>query len=250
MRVPLVLAALALAPPARAGSVYELSIARDGAITAAALGLTVALYALSDELITPRCPCDPREVPAFDRWVLGSNSSTAARVSDATVLLATVGPLGLDWGDAGSNRARLEDAAVVAEALAVTGALVTLTKYLVQRPLPRTYDGDPDLVAAPRGYRAFFSGHTAITAAALSTWAMTRRERHGAEAWPWVVAGLVTASVAGERVAAGSHFPSDVVVGAAVGTVVGLLVPRLHERSRSSAPPAAASPLVGFALAF
>lgn len=42
-------------------------------------------------------------------------------------------------------------------------------------------------------------------------------------------AGLATASsVAILRVAAGKHYPSDVVMGAAMGSFIGWLVPMLH----------------------
>ena len=41
-------------------------------------------------------------------------------------------------------------------------------------------------------------------------------------------------SVAIERVADGRHFPSDVIVGAVMGTATGIAVPLLHARHRVS----------------
>jgi membrane-associated phospholipid phosphatase len=38
------------------------------------------------------------------------------------------------------------------------------------------------------------------------------------------------AAVGGLRIAAGKHFPTDILAGAAVGSLVGYLVPRLHLR--------------------
>jgi membrane-associated phospholipid phosphatase len=64
---------------------------------------------------------------------------------------------------------------------------------------------------------------------------MTWTLRHGDTAWnrtwPWLVTGLVGGSVAAERVLAGRHFVSDVLVGAATGAAIGILVPYLHARA-------------------
>ena len=53
---------------------------------------------------------------------------------------------------------------------------------------------------------------------------------------PWVWAGAVElpSYTAWQRVPAGKHFPTDVLVGLAVGAVLGRLVPVLHRVSQSS----------------
>jgi membrane-associated phospholipid phosphatase len=123
---------------------------------------------------------------------------------------------------------------VFSQTLAVNGALVTAAKFLVQRPLPRTYAGDPSLIDRPEGYRSFYSGHTSLVFAGLSATAMTIRLRHGTKVWPWIVTGLVGTSVAVERVADGRHFPTDVITAAIMGSAVGIVVPALHARGRHS----------------
>ncbi len=234
--MPLVLlAAIALADaqnptgPSAGGAVYDVSPAVDGSVIGGAGVLVVGAYALSSRLITPRCPCNPSEVNGFDRWVIGNHSDLADVVSTVTVALAVAAPLALDATQVSSLRTYLEDATVLAESLAVTGALVTIAKYTTQRPLPRVYAGQaPALERSARGYRSFFSGHTSVAFAALSTGAMTLRLRRGENWWPWAVTVAVGSSVALERLAAGYHFPTDVIVGAIVGTGVGVLVPWLH----------------------
>jgi hypothetical protein len=47
------------------------------------------------------------------------------------------------------------------------------------------------------------------------------------------------------RIAADSHYFSDVLVGAAVGTAVGLLVPHLLHKERVPLPPGEVPPAVG-----
>lgn len=210
---------------------YHVSPKVDIPVTLGAALASTLPYYYADRLITPRCPCDPAEVNAFDRGAIGNKSPLAMTLSDATVVVAVAGPLVFDAIDLGGlTETWGEDALVFAQTLAVNGALVTAAKFLVQRPLPRTYAGDPSLTNRPEGYRSFYSGHTSLVFAALSATAMTMRYRYGEKTWPWVMTAVVGTSVAVERVADGRHFPSDVIVAAVVGTAVGIVIPALHKR--------------------
>jgi hypothetical protein len=232
----LVLAAPCVAraePPAprEPAPVYRVSLVGDGAITLAAALAIVLPYALSSSLITPRCPCRADEVNALDRPAIGNTSPGAGFASDVTVGAVLVAPLVFDAVDVGWSPVLADDALVFAETMAVNGALATAAKFVFQRPLPRTYAGDPQLVDVPAGYRSFYAGHTALTFAGLSATAMTLHLRHGTRWWPWLVTLAVGASVSVERVADGRHFVTDVLVGAFVGTAVGVAVPWLHARA-------------------
>ncbi len=208
--------------------VYRLHAEVDAPIIAgAALVITVPTLLASD-IIRERCPCDPSGINAFDRGAVGNHNAFADVTSDVTAVAAMVVPPLLDLIDVGHGEAFQSDAVVFAETLLVNGALVELAKYAIQRPLPRTYAGDPSLINSPGGYRSFYSGHTSTVFAALTAMAMTLRLRYGERWWPWAVAAGVGSSVAVERVAAGRHFPSDVLVGAVAGSLVGILVPALH----------------------
>jgi len=202
-----------------------------------ALGSLVA-YLYAGELITPRCPCDPHEVNAFDRGAIGNTNAAARKLSDLTAAAAVGVPLVLDAIHLGQGEAFVDDAIVFTQALAINSVLVGVTKILVHRPLPRTYAGDSILIGKPEGYRSFYSGHTSLVFAALSASATTVQLRYGKKTWPWIVTLVVGTSVGIERVADGRHFPTDVLVGAAVGSAIGIAVPRLHARAdrRLTAP--------------
>ena len=170
-----------------ADSIYDVWPWIDGAVIVGTNAVTLGLYGFGSGLIHPSCPCDPESVNAFDRHAIGKHSDTALAVGTATAVLSAVVPLALDAWDLRRLRPVLEDATVLAEALSITGALTTVTKFTVQRPFPRTYAGDPRLVSKPDGYHSFYSGHTATTFAALGVASMTVGRRYQLHVIPWLV---------------------------------------------------------------
>jgi membrane-associated phospholipid phosphatase len=217
--------------------VYVLAPVVDAPIIVGGSVGIVATYALSSKLIEPSCPCDPSHVNALDRHAIGNASEAADYLSDVTVGLAIAGPLIADAAVLGASKPLLEDGVVFAETLVVSGALTTAAKYIAQRPLPRVYaDGSSQLARSPGGYRSFYSGHTSIAFAALGAASMTIGYRYDSWFWPWVATVVIGTSVAAERIAAGRHFYTDVIVGAAAGTIVGITVPWAHHRARASGP--------------
>ena len=225
----------ALAQTPRPLSVYRVSAKTDAPVMIAASLAVTLPYLFADRLITPRCPCNASEVNSFDRGAIGNTNDFARQLSDLTVGAVIIVPLAFDALQVREQPVFTEDAVVFAQTLLVNGALTTAAKFIVQRPLPRTYAGDPALVGKPKGYRSFYSGHTSTVFAGLAAAAMTVRLRHGEKIWPWIATLVVGSSVAIERVADGRHFPSDVIVGALMGTATGIAVPWLHARTRSRA---------------
>ena len=212
-------------------AIYHVSLPIDGAVIAVTAVGTLVPYLLSSHLIHPSCPCSPSSVNAFDRGVIGNASDAAGWISDATVALAIVVPPVADWLALRRSRPFLDDMVVFVESLSVNGALVTAAKYAAQRPIPRVYS-DPSLAGDPGNYRSFYSGHTSLLFAALSTTSVTLDARYGLTWQPWVATVLIGASVAAERVLGGYHFYTDVLVGAAAGVAVGTGVAVIHLRAR------------------
>ena len=226
----LAVAATAAAVQPAPASIYRVNAAVDAPIIVASV-LAVVLPALfASDLVHPRCPCDPGEVNALDRHVIGNRSPFMATASDVAEALAVAAPLLLDAADLGFTPVLLEDATVYAEALAVDEALTTLTKYAVRRPRPSAYAGDPEALRSTDGYLSFYSGHTSLVTAAMTVTAVTLQKRQGQRVWPWILAAAVGAMVAVQRVAAGEHFYTDVAVAFAAGAATGAAVPLLHAR--------------------
>ena len=213
---------------ASAESIYHVNPLVSGSVTLAGTAATIIPYAFASKWIRLRCPCDPHEVNGFDRGAIGNSSSTAATLSDGLLGAAILLPVLMDWRVLGPGKELFEDYAVYAETLAVSSGLVSIIKVAVERPIPRSYSGDPEATQNFDGYRSFYSGHATLAVSALSAASFTIGRRYGSSAWPWIVTGGVGVAISAARVAAGNHFYTDVIVGMGVGAMIGTAIPWLH----------------------
>ncbi|MHB8875936.1 MAG: phosphatase PAP2 family protein [Myxococcaceae bacterium] len=213
-------------------SVYRVSWWGDSAVAVGTSAFGLTAYLLQDEIIHPRCPCDVSEVPQFDRGAIGNQNQEVDRWAQYLSIAGLVPPMVIDFFDVGFGVAFAEDLVVFGEAMGVSFALTTLLKFTTQRPIPRVYAGqDPLALVTPGGYRAFYSGHVAMAATALTVGAMTWTYRHGPTAWPWILDGAVGLALSVGVIVSGGHFLSDVVVGVIAGAGIGVAVPLLHRRT-------------------
>jgi membrane-associated phospholipid phosphatase len=166
--------------------------------------------------------------------------------SDVGLSLTVTWPFAADaltaaWWYRGSRETAQEMALIDLETLAVVGAVQGTTNVLVsrERPFgPGCGEGElpSDAIDCKNSfhYRSFFSGHSAFsfTGAALICVHHMENELLGA---PWDALSCaggyaVAATTATFRVVADVHYASDILLGAAVGTLVGYSVPLLHYR--------------------
>ena len=184
-------------------------------------------------------PCDGSRVNGLDRWVIGNRSSAWDRTSD--VLAIAIPSLSALGGALSVHpygyRGWFEDLLLVAESMSVGGMLNQLVRHAVRRPRPFMYEGDArlELRSDFDSTLSFYSGHTSTVFAAATTFTYSYFLRHPEAKSRWLVlaGSLLACSIMPvARVAAGEHFVSDVLAGAAVGTAVGLIVPALHRRPR------------------
>ena len=132
----------------------------------------------------------------------------------------------------------LIDAVMVTEALLWSEGVVNLTKAAASRPRPYVYHDDRKSSEFKKdASRSFFSGHStfAFTGAVIaSTLINAKIDSDRLKRWIWISELSAAAPTAALRVASGKHFPSDVIVGAAVGGFTGWIIPRIHRRSDDS----------------
>lgn len=164
------------------------------------------------------------------RW-----SPRASNATDWLVGLQIAAPASLVL-DGGGSRQPDRVALMYGETMILTSGLTYLMKNAFDRTRPFVYNDDPDVPAALKQQRAarksFPSGHTANAFASMVYLATVFEKtnpdsKHHDLVWAGCLASATATGLL--RIAAGRHFPSDVMVGAAVGSLVGWAVPRLHE---------------------
>ena len=222
----------AVGPPARGQAPYSL---RWGDAVSVAVAGVVAVIPEASKLpkSDPSCglaaPCDPASLPGVDRSALHTFSGSASTASTA-LLAGVIGLAGVASFDGATSAQRRGHVAVFANSLGWTLAATDWIKVLVHRKRPVLYTSDATAAAADRNnQRSFPSGHASIAfAAATSYLVMAQRERlpHRGRNAALLYMGAVGVSVL--RVAAGKHFPTDVLGGAALGTGIGWLAAKVH----------------------
>jgi membrane-associated phospholipid phosphatase len=133
----------------------------------------------------------------------------------------------------GSWRLTCEDTAVSLEAFGIASVVTDGYKLLAarQRPMYRFMDPEDRLQHAgdSEANASFFSGHSAESFSAVMAVYETGVMRHDGSAGRIALFGFPLAAATGYlRIASDRHYMSDVLTGAAVGSAIGYMVPRLH----------------------
>ena len=184
--------------------------------------------------------CQTQNVPIFDQVAIGSVGGNSDYWSFATQYLAGVLALvvPLAWNIYRREKGwrilidTLSDWSVAIQTTLWNGIAMETTRLLVQRPRPFVYQDPLAMGLNPAHYTSFYSGHTSFAAAAGMTTVLFLVNRSAPRPWIvgfWIIAFTVTLLTGILRVAAGRHFPSDVVAGALAGILVAWLVRSLHE---------------------
>jgi len=151
----------------------------------------------------------------------------------------------------GSSDVALQMALIDAEAFAITGAIEGASNFFSGRARPYSSDCGGAVPAnttdcsTDARYRSFFSGHTAVSFTAAGLICAHHEALHLFESAAddyTCIAGFVAAGAIGTlRMVGDAHYFSDVLVGAVVGTAVGLGIPLLHHYKRAAPDDATSS---------
>jgi membrane-associated phospholipid phosphatase len=182
-------------------------------------------------LAAPACRwCEP---PPLDRWarreLRWNDVKTAGVLSNVLVVAVPTGAaLALVLSaraDGAGTREATEDLLAVTEAAAATMLLTQASKLAVARLRPDAWARGG---TTTDGRMSFWGGHAAFAFSVAAGATQVARLR-GREGWRWLaLASFAGAAATGLlRVSADRHWLTDVVVGAGVGTAVGLAVPLL-----------------------
>jgi membrane-associated phospholipid phosphatase len=207
---------------------FESRKSKDAAILGASaafliLGTAAYLSPAPSALANP----DPRRIFGPDRFAVDYSSSAAATASDVFMNASVAMPLVFF-----TKKTFTTDLLMLAESNILCEGITQLSKGIFHRPRPFVYRGDQAGKKLGRdAFRSFFSGHTsaAFNGAVLAGTVYARRHTGSRGSTAVWATGLTLAVATGAcRVLAGRHFPTDVLAGAAVGSLTGWLIPRLH----------------------
>ena len=122
------------------------------------------------------------------------------------------------------------------EVMLVGNGLGELLKRVTSRTRPFAYNDDRDIPdEAPfevGARRSFPSGHTANAFAAAVFLSSVYAKLHpdsSARTWMWVGSLTLATTTGYMRYQGGKHYPTDIISGAIIGSLVGWGVPKLHE---------------------
>lgn len=230
---------LALPSGAPAQTFHGLDAGREAALAGCGLathGISFLLRSTADE--RPPHTVDLAHVPKIDRLATRHWSIRAHRSSNILMgvgcALSVAAPIIGQRGDR-----PLLPLAIQTESLLIATGLTNMAKHAVRRPRPYLFNADvPSTLYRGRDDRSsFWSGHTAsIASLTFSTACMIDRSNadDAAKCAAWAGAAAVPTLMGYLRVRAGRHFPTDVLTGFVVGTLVGLAVPYIHRTDEGS----------------
>lgn len=174
-----------------------------------------------------------KNIPGIDRWVSYNYSKSAAKTSDYFLAGSIPFPL-IMLLDKKIRNDGVKVYLLFLEATGITGTIYVTSAMIANRYRPYAYNPDVDMGKRSRGgaRNSFFAGHVAIVATSVFYTAQTFINYHPEMKHKWLLytgAGLITATTGYLRIKAGQHFLTDVVTGATIGTLSGILTPYFHK---------------------
>jgi membrane-associated phospholipid phosphatase len=218
--------------------VYKLKPAIDVPVTVAGSAWTLyafgKIYDRDASSVEKIQSLSTSSIPRFDRWAADVYSEKAADASDLFFYGSMPLPLLVMLADGKMRKDFGKLAFMYLEAMSVTGVLYSGSSYLTSRYRPYAYNPEAPMNLRTRGgaKNSFFAGHVALVGTSTFFIAKVFSDYHpdSKAKWiPYTIASIATATTGYLRHKGGRHFPSDVLIGTAVGPLVGILIPHFHK---------------------
>jgi len=218
-------------------SPYSLETGREIAIFGGGLILGI----VDHKLIDNKMPISYEELHnlskdnlnAFDRGAINNWSPESAELSNVLLIAAIASPLLMFTSSAVRNDAGTFSTMYLQNIL-TTYSISHLPKGLISRYRPYVYNEDvPDEIRQNvNATHSFFSAHASLSFASAVFLSITFSKYYpDSDFKPYVwTSSLLLATVVGYlRYTAGQHFPTDIITGAIIGSIIGYLIPLIHE---------------------
>jgi hypothetical protein len=219
-------------------SPYEIGWGKDALIGGGSLAIAFVGASLDDSLSKPTAAeiagLDKSTINGFDRWTTNFSSKPISQVSDGLVVAALATPIALTFIDPKMRKDWFTLGVMYFETGLLATFLPSFGKGTVTRYRPYSYNPNTpdDYLYNIETKRSFFSGHATWAFASMTFLANVYSDyypesEHKTTVW---IATMGTAStISLLRVFSGAHFPTDILLGSAVGFGVGTLIPWLHK---------------------
>ena len=225
-----------------AQSPYKLSLGKESLIIGTGFISAIASSSIDDD-VTPLTEAEvsklnKNDINIFDRSATNFSSSEIDSKSNTVLGVCAAAPILFLAGKESRNSIGTVSVMYL-ETMLFSVFTPSYAKGSVQRVRPFVYNENSplDKKLTSEAKRSFFSGHTTNAFASAVFFSSVFSKYYPNSKWkPFVWGGslLVASTVGFMRYRAGAHFPTDIIVGAAVGSAIGYLIPKLHETSNKS----------------
>lgn len=223
---------------------YTLSKRKDIPIASGITSLAIARGILSHHEERPTTAyissLDASTIPQFDKSAIYNWSPKASRASDIGMSMGSLAPLLFTIPVIRERDATafFTLTAMYSEAYFLNGAITGIVKRVAKRPRPYLYGNklsiEQKVGEGANSRRSFFSGHTSTAFCGAIFTAKVFHDLNPDSPFRFVVWGsaISVATTTGIlRYTAGHHYPSDIFVGALIGSTIGFFIPQLHKKS-------------------
>ena len=201
---------------------WKISIGQVASVVGAmSVGFIPTIFSINDSL--PTCaPCDPATLPGIDRWVVSTEKTGWGGASDVGILALAGGT----WYELYNLSNGNAHGAASLEATAWTFGVTQLAKAIIDRNRPVLYSEDAiEAQESVNSHRSMYSGHTSASFALGTSYFLSMSQKDGlGRTWPLISAAAIGAL----RLAAAKHFPTDVLVGAVLGTATAIVMHQIR----------------------
>ena len=176
---------------------------------------------------------DPQFISSFNRSAIFNSNLNSAKVSDYFRDGVFILPFTLFLTQKGKNEWQ-NIASMYLETLTINTALTFITQSTSSRVRPFIYNNNIPIEdrTIREAKRSFYSGHVSHVASLSFFTASVLSDLYPNSNYKWLWwAGAISlpATTAYLRYDSGRHFPTDVMVGYAIGSALGYFLPKLHK---------------------
>ena len=221
--------------------VYKLKPSVDIPVTAVGVGWSgyafTKIYSKERSPVQKIVSLDVNDINWFDRWAVRPHSEKIGNTCDYIFYGSMVLPM-LFIPAKETRKDIFKLSFLYLEVMSITGLLYTGSVYFTNRYRPYAYSEETEMTWRTRGgaKNSFYAGHVALVAASTFFTAKVFADYYPGSKMKWAfysAAGLATGTMAYLRYRGGFHFPTDILLGIAQGTLTGILVPHFHKKKIS-----------------